>query len=204
MSYSDFTLRELSKKFNLIIEENKDLFKQKYPIEIDNFIKQYIVNNISLAQSIGTEKAKSEMIITPILIETRRILNNQISLFSGIDFNVDSQQGLNGYCDFFISLSCQQLYVSSPVLMLVEAKNDNINSGIPQCIAEMVAAKIFNESENNTIENIYGVVTNGNQWLFMKLNNNLVEIDMKEYYINDIETIIGILVNIVSSPNELN
>jgi hypothetical protein len=68
----------------------------------------------------------------------------------------------------------------------------------------MVAAKIFNESENNTIENIYGVVTNGNQWLFMKLNNNLVEIDMKEYYINDIETIIGILVNIVSSPNELN
>jgi hypothetical protein len=204
MSYSDFTLRELSKKFNLIIEENKDLFKQKYPIEIDNFIKQYIVNNISLAQSIGTEKAKSEMIITPILIETRRILNNQISLFSGIDFNVDSQQGLNGYCEFLISLSCQQLYVSSPVLMLVEAKNDNINSGIPQCIAEMVAAKIFNESENNIIENIYGVVTNGNQWLFMKLNNNLVEIDMKEYYINDIETIIGILVNIVSSPNELN
>jgi hypothetical protein len=131
MSYSDFTLRELSKKFNLIIEENKDLFKQKYPIEIDNFIKQYIVNNISLAQSIGTEKAKSEMIITPILIETRRILNNQISLFSGIDFNVDSQQGLNGYCEFLISLSCQQLYVSSPVLMLVEAKNDNINSGIP-------------------------------------------------------------------------
>ncbi|MBR8826548.1 MAG: hypothetical protein DSM107014_01360 [Gomphosphaeria aponina SAG 52.96 = DSM 107014] len=197
MSYSDFSLRQLTKTFNLVIEEKQALFEHNHQIEIDSFMKKYISNNIPLAQAIGTEKAKSEMIIAPVLIETKRILNNQISLFSGIDFNVDSQQGLNGYCDFLISLSPQQLYVSSPVIMLVEAKNDNLNSGIPQCIAEMIAAQIFNESENNMIAKIYGIVTNANQWLFMNLEKNTVKIDMKEYYINNVEKIIGILVNMV-------
>ncbi|MFN7660811.1 MAG: hypothetical protein ACK5P3_22255 [Dolichospermum sp.] len=36
------------------------------------------------------------------------VLNKEISLFSGVDFNVDNQQELNGFCDFLISLSKEQ------------------------------------------------------------------------------------------------
>jgi hypothetical protein len=164
---------------------------------LDPFFLQYLQNNIPLAQAISTEKAKSEMIIAPVLIEVRRLLDNQISLFSGIDFNVDIEKGLNGFCDFLISLSPQQLYVTSPVIALVEAKNDNLKQGLAQCMAEMIAAEKLNQSEGNNIKSIYGCVTNGNQWLFLQLTNNKVIVDLDEYYINQPEKIIGIFVNMI-------
>jgi hypothetical protein len=197
MSYSEFTFTQLNQLFNLTIKEDLHRFPEQ-TVEIDPFFKQYLSNNIPLASAIGTEKAKSEMIIAPILIEVRRILGNKISLFSGIDFNVDPEKGLNGFCDFLISRSPQQLYVSSPVMVLVEAKNDNLKNGLAQCIAEMVAANLFNKQAQNQVAYIYGVVTTGNQWLFMQLQDNLVEIDLNEYYINEPEKIIGILIACLS------
>ncbi|MFM6014628.1 MAG: hypothetical protein ACKPCI_14915, partial [Dolichospermum sp.] len=114
MSYSDFTLERISKIFSVKIEERTNLFTSLEELTLDSFFIKYLQNNIPLAQAISTEKAKSEMIIAPVLIEVRRLLNNQISLFSGIDFNVNIEQGLNGFCDFLIGLSSQQLYVTSP------------------------------------------------------------------------------------------
>ncbi len=75
------------------------------------------------------------MIISPILLEVRRKLNYKISLFSGIDFNVDNTRGLNGFCDFLISLSPEQLFIRAPVITLVETKNENLKSCLGQCIA---------------------------------------------------------------------
>ena len=144
------------------------------------------------------------MIIAPVLIEVRRLLDNKISLFSGIDFNVNIEQGLNGFCDFLIGLSSQQLYVKSPVIALVEAKNDNLKQGFAQCIAEMIAAAQLNQSEGNNIENIYGCVTNGNQWVFLQLTGNLVVVDLDEYYINQPEKIISVFVSLIKSELESN
>jgi len=101
------------------------------------------------------------MIIAPILISVRKHLNGQISLFSGIDFTVDGQKGLNGTCDFIISRSPKLLILTAPVVTIVEAKKENINAGLGQCVAEMVAAKLFNEREGNNIQTIYGTVTTG-------------------------------------------
>jgi hypothetical protein len=65
--------------------------------------------NVALALNIHTEKARSEMIIAPMLIEVRKILNRQISLFSGVEFNVDASLGLTGVCDYFDCLTCIDL-----------------------------------------------------------------------------------------------
>ena len=56
-----------------------------------------------------TEKARSELIIAPILVEVRRLTGRRISLFSGIEFNVGAEAGLIGYCDFILSRSPLQL-----------------------------------------------------------------------------------------------
>ena len=40
------------------------------------------------------------MIIAPILVELKRLLKDQVSLFSGIEFNVDPEHELTGFCDF--------------------------------------------------------------------------------------------------------
>ncbi|GGA36301.1 hypothetical protein [Okeania sp. KiyG1] len=101
------------------------------------------------------------MIISPIIVELRKYFNRQISLFSGTEFNVDKSKGLTGRCDFIISYSPKQLEVTAPVMTIVEAKNDNIKSGLAQCIAEMVAAQLFNRQKKNQIYCIYGIVTTG-------------------------------------------
>ena len=204
MAYSDFTLDRITKIFGINIEERTNVFTAFDQLAVDAFFIKYLQNNIPLAQAISTEKAKSEMIIAPVLIEVRRLLDNKISLFSGIDFNVNIEQGLNGFCDFLIGLSSQQLYVTSPVIALVEAKNDNLKQGFAQCIAEMIAAAQLNQSEGNNVENIYCCVTNGNQWVFLQLTGNLVIVDLDEYYINQPEKIISVFVSLIKSELESN
>jgi len=198
MSYSDFTLDKVRKTFDLIISDKVDIFASTPPIECPPLLAQILQENIPLALASNTEKSRSEMIIAPILIAIRKYLNNQISLFSGIDFTVDAPQGLNGNCDFIISLSPELLILNAPVITIVEAKKENINAGLGQCVAEMLAAKLFNEREGNHIKTIYGTVTTGTIWKFLKLIGQVVEIDLGEYYISDIGKILGILSNILT------
>lgn len=193
MAYSDFKLIEIIDSFGLVIHESSGLFASVEEQECSDLLSTILKDNVDLAVAISTEKARSEMIISPILLEIRRKFNYEISLFSGVDFTVDSQRGLNGFCDFILSLSSEQLLVRSPVIVLVESKNENLRSGLAQCIAEMVAAQLFNERGGNQIKAIYGAVTIGTLWQFLKLEGNIVSIDLSEYYIKDIKKILGIL-----------
>lgn len=196
MAYSDFKLSEIIKLFGLTISETSELFSAVAEVECSEYLAFTLKENIELAVSINTEKARSEMIIAPMLLELRRRLNYQISLFSGVDFNVDNERGLNGICDFIISHSVEQLFVRAPVITLVEAKNENLKAGFGQCVAEMLAAQLFNEREGNEITTIYGVVTIGTIWRFLKLEGQIVHIDLTEYYIKDVNKILGILVSL--------
>jgi hypothetical protein len=198
VSYSDFTLDRVRKTFGLTISDQINIFASVDEVECPPLLAQVLRENVPLALASNTEKSRSEMIIAPILIAVRKYLNNQISLFSGIDFTVDSAQGLNGNCDFIISRSPELLILNAPVVTIVEAKKENINAGLGQCVAEMLAAKLFNEREGNNIQAIYGTVTTGTTWKFLKLIDQLIEIDLCEYYINDIGKIIGILSNILT------
>ena len=197
MAYSDFKLSELIKTFGLTLSETVDLFADVKEVESSENLAFNLKENIPLAVAIGTEKARSEMIIAPILLEMKRRSKHQISLFSGTDFNVDFDKGLNGICDFIISLSPEQLFVKAPVITLVEAKNDNIKSGLGQCVAEMIAAQLFNECEGNDIQPIYGVVTTGELWKFLKLESKLVSIDLSNYPVGNANKILGILLSTI-------
>lgn len=197
MAYSDFKLNELVKQFELTISENLDLFADISEIEPSENLRFSLKENASLALDINTEKARSEMIIAPILLEVRRQLNYQIGLFSGSEFNVAPEKGLNGTCDFLISLSPERLFIKAPIIMLVEAKKEDLKAGLGQCIAEMLAAQLFNEREANQIPIIYGVVTSGTNWRFLKLEGKIVYIDMVEYYLRDVGRILGILLSAI-------
>lgn len=198
MAYSDFKLSELIKTFGLTISESSGLFANVPEVDYSDILATLLQENVDLAVSINTEKARSEMIIAPILLELRRKFNYQIGLFSGVDFNVDNERGLNGFCDFIISLSKEQLLVRAPVITLVESKNENLNYGLGQCVAEMIAAQLFNQKEENEIPIIYGAVTIGTIWQFLKLKDKTIFIDLSQYYIKDIKKILGILSSAIS------
>jgi hypothetical protein len=195
MSYSDFKLEDIKSKFKIKIVEQMGMIDSQ-AISPSDWLKETIRRNLALASAINTEKARSEFLIAPILSELKEIVPN-ISLFSGTEFNVDSEQGLNGICDFLISKSPEQLSIEAPVVVIIEAKKENLNTATPQCIAEMLAAQIFNQNKGNTISSIYGVVTTGSVWRFLKLENQSVIIDLNEIYLNPIDKLLGILTGIL-------
>ncbi len=193
MSYRDFTLESIKKKLLLRVHEQADLFVNAPERSPGTWLRETLAYNLPLALAINTEKSRSELIIAPILVELRRQFESQISLFSGVEFNIDPTLGLNGICDFILSDSPEQLMVSAPVFTIVEAKKENLNAGLGQCMAEMFAAQRFNEQAENSISTIYGAVTTGNLWKFLRLAKATVEIDLTEYAINQIGKILGIL-----------
>jgi hypothetical protein len=193
MAYSDFSLSTVKKQFNLNLIEEMGLFASIPEGEISPLLQEILAENIPLALASNTEKSRSEMIIAPILIELRRQLNHKITIFSGVNFNVAPEQGLNGNCDFLISQSTELLMITAPVVTIVEAKKEDLNAGLGQCIAEMIAAQIFNQANNENILTIYGVLTSGTIWKFLRLEEQNVFIDLKEYYLENIDKILGIL-----------
>jgi hypothetical protein len=195
MAYSDFTLNSVTTIFDLTINETSDLFAGVEEIAPSDLLQLTLKETLPLATAINTEKARSELIIAPILLEVRRHLHFQISLFSGIDFNVAPEKGLAGFCDFIISKSTEQFFIQSPVVTLVEAKNENIKAGLGQCVAEMVAAQLFNQQSDVEIQAVYGVVTTGEVWRFLKLEVQTVFIDATSYYVSELEKILGIFVS---------
>jgi len=193
MAYSDFTLNDIKQKFQITVEEETDLFSTVGEISASEWLTQTLDYTLSLALAIASEKARSELIIAPVMVELRNRARIKISLFSGINFNVEPALGLTGFCDFIVSRSPEQLVLSAPALIAVEAKNENINAGMPQCIAAMLAAQIFNERAKAPISPIYGAVTIGNIWRFLKFESKTAYIDQREYYINQVSKILGIL-----------
>ncbi|PSB37158.1 hypothetical protein C7B67_29770 [filamentous cyanobacterium Phorm 6] len=199
MPYSQFSVEQIKTNFGITLTRTVNLFADIPEIEPSTFLQETLQFNLPLALEINSEKARSELIVAPILVEIKKRLPERMSLFSGREFNVDAARGLSGYCDFLISRSPEQLVIESPVIALVEAKNDNIQSGLGQCMAETIAAQIFNQRQENDIHIIYGVVTTGSIWKFFKLEGIAIEIDTNEYFINNVGKIIGILINFIES-----
>ncbi|MBI1927495.1 hypothetical protein HYR99_25045 [Candidatus Poribacteria bacterium] len=197
MAYNKFTLSKVREAFQLRIDDRNDLFSSMGEVKVSDHLAQTLESNVPLALAIDTEKARSELIVAPILVEIWKLLNRQISLFSGIEFNVDPEKGLNGKCDFIISRSPEQVLITAPAVAIVEAKNDNIKRGLGQCIAEMIAAKLFNEREGNDMTPIYGAVTTGSLWKFLKLEDQTARIDLNEYHLVSVGKILGILLSMV-------
>ena len=198
MAYSNFTLETVRETFQLEMVQSAGIFAETEQVEPSSELIKALAKKVPLAVAIGTEKAKSEMIVADVLVELREYFEHRISLFSGIDFNVDTENDLTGVCDFLVSLSPNQYYLESPVIILVEAKKDDLITGLGQCVAEMIAAQRFNTEQENDIPRVYGATTTGTQWLFLKLEGKRLHIDMKTYMLERCDKILGILASMVS------
>lgn len=194
MSYSTFTNRGLNEKFGIVIDFRDDLFARVPPRPASDWLYEALRRNTVLAVSQSFEKPRSEFLVAPVLTELYTQAERRISLFSGWEFNVDPKRGLFGRADFLICRSPIQTFLTAPVVVAVEAKKDDFDQGATQCIAEMVAARIFNERENTVAETIYGCITTGNAWRFLRLRENQALIDTEILDVNQkIERILGIL-----------
>jgi hypothetical protein len=198
MAYSDFTLAELKQRSSLGINETEDLFAHVEEVDLPPGLAENLRRYLPLALNLNlnTEKARSELVMAPMLVEFKLLHRERISLFSGIEFTVDEPSGLKGRCDFILTRSPEQLALTAPVCVLVEAKDEDIVAGIPQCLAEMVAARKFNQDQGLPDVAISGIVTTGMSWRFLKLEGTKGSVDVVEYPFQSPRKIFGILTHI--------
>jgi hypothetical protein len=190
VSYSKFTYDDIDR---LQLKTVKRTFTYDGSTELtaSDWLKETLKQNLRLP--LASEKAKCEFIITPILTELVRRNIDRITYFSGYNFNVEKDLGLKGRCDYLLTAVPDSPRIESPVLAVVEAKNDNLDEGIPQCIAQMYALRLFNDRKGKPTPIVWGAVSYGLAWQFLRLEEQTVYLDETTFYIKDLPAILGVL-----------
>ena len=112
-NYSKFTYGDLS-ALNIKVREHK-LFDQIKEVEPSAFLTESLRKN--LRRNLRTEKAKSELIIAPILNELEDTNGNILGYYSGYNFDVDKNLGLRGFCDFILSFTPDSPIIEAPCFL---------------------------------------------------------------------------------------
>jgi hypothetical protein len=193
MAYSDYTLLQIEEQFG-ISNQVISLFDSIEPVESSS----WLLNLLQIARElpVRSEKAKSEMIVMPILVEMRNRNDKYFTIYSGDSLNVDDK--LKGECDFIISKDTHTFDINLPIIQVVEAKKNDTEAGVPQCAAQMVGARKYNEKRSNRFNTVYGCVTTGDDWLFMRLTDR-IEIDNEKYYLGNLSQLLGIFQHILDN-----
>ncbi|TAE32913.1 MAG: hypothetical protein EAZ91_03370 [Cytophagales bacterium] len=180
MAYSDFvSISQLEDQFG-ISQNLTRLFVGVRPVSASATLTTELYESASLP--LLTEKAKSEFLIAPILKEIRRLNNFSISVFSGYNFDVEAEKGLVGFCDYLFSTETHSIDIKAPVFCVVEAKNRTVEEGLAQAGASMIAASVFNARKGTGEGVIYGCVTTAYEWVFLRLQDNILDIDITQRY----------------------
>jgi hypothetical protein len=194
MPYSKFTLDLIEQRFGLTNQVSR-LFANELHLEPSDWLK----NSLAIAQElpIKSEKAKSESIVFPILVELRNRNERFFTIYSGDSLNADEKMELEGECDFILAKDIGTFNVSFPIFQLLEAKKNDTETGVPQCAAQMIGAKVFNEKRGVKLTQLYGCVTTGKEWLFLCLRDKIY-IDKRTYYLENIGDVLGVFQYIIN------
>lgn len=194
MAYPEFTLPQLREQFGLVTRHQAGLVANLPAAPVSDWLREGLRRMGSSALNTNTEKSRSEFVIAPILVEVREHLDEQVTIFSGVDLTVDPSRGLRGACDFLVSLTAQEFTLEAPLAAVVEAKNENIPRAVVQCLAELVAVREFNATAGTPLEPLLGVATSGSIWKFLRLEGATAVVDRDEYHVREVDRIVGILV----------
>ena len=197
MTYSDFSLETIDTLLGLNIQRIR-LFPTVVPLALPPELRTVLDMGKELA--LISEKARSEFIVAPILLSLRLLSHNRIAIYSGQRLDVDAARGLVGECDFILTDTPPLPIVQAPIVTILEAKKNDIENGLGQCAAQMVGAVFLNQRKDRTREAIFGCVTTGETWQFLRLTDTTLAIDSQRYYIDQVETILGVLAAMVALP----
>ena len=190
MAFSDFTLEQVARVLGVTTRE-ADLFPNPQAVVTPGWLRETLEKRTQL--SLISEKSRSEFIVVPILLASRELSPYPLAIFSGQRLDVDPALGLVGECDFILAATDPIPPLRAPIATIVEAKKNDIESGLGQCAAQMVAARMFNQAAGRGEAPVFGCVTTGEVWQFLQLSDGTAMIDRRRYYLDNVE---GILVAI--------
>jgi hypothetical protein len=197
MPYSQYnSLRHIRQALGIKIQYTR-LFEEVAPVPLSDWLKESLHRVLLRRTAYFSEKSRSEALVFPVLLELQCRSDYEFSLYSGAIIEADKEKGLNGECDFILSQGQQGIELEKPIFCIVEAKDNDLEIGIPQCIAQMVGAQIFNAQDGYRTPLIYGAVTTGTEWVFLKLEDTTAFIDNRQYNLTHPEELLGVIEGII-------
>ncbi|HEX8199031.1 MAG TPA: hypothetical protein VF590_00985 [Isosphaeraceae bacterium] len=188
MAYTDFTL-EVAEASLEVRARPGEIFPGLQPVPVPGWLQDLLARGMQLA--LVSEKARSEFLVVPILLASRELSQDTLAIYSGQRLDVDPGRGLLGECDFILALTEPVPRLRAPVVTVVEAKKNDIEAGLGPCIAQMVAAPLYNERQGLVIAAVYGCVTTGEAWQFLRLAGADVILDRRRMYIDNVGGILA-------------
>ena len=192
--YSSFSFASVKKQFDL--KSTKGIiFDNLEPIEPST----WLVDTLKMASqmAIVSEKSRSEWVVGPIMMAIKNANKDRMNILSGENMSVSKDISLTGECDFIFVKDPHTFIVESLIFCLVEAEKHDLIGGLGQCTAQMVGARMLNEQDGVNYPVIYGCVTTGSDWQFLKLENNLITLENNLKYINELPYLLGTFQRII-------
>lgn len=193
MAFSEFTLDSAVRSLGVTISE-ADLFPALTPATAPEWLPDWLARGTRLA--LISEKARSEFIVVPILLAAKELSGGRLAIFSGQRLDVDPARGLTGECDFLLALGPSVPPLRAPIAAVVEAKKNDVEGGLGQCVAQMVAAREFNAADRGPAP-VHGVVTTGEAWQFLRLTGDAVELDRRRFYLDNVAGVLAAIAAVV-------
>jgi hypothetical protein len=200
MAFGDFRYPDVIAQFGLTYNAVDDLFAEVQPLPPLPATRGVLAITARLATTLNNEKARSEWLIAPLLADFWGRFHGQLGLYSGMDFQADPDAGLTGFLDFAFCRGPQQIVLTPPLLVVFEAKKENINEGLGQCVAALVGGQRFNQRSGIIEPHLYGCVTTGTAWRFMRLSETTLTVGLTEYTFDQLDQLLGILAFIMGPP----
>jgi hypothetical protein len=188
MSYSDYSLEDVERDLGVSPQE-ADLFPDSQVVVGPKWLPDWLARGTRLA--LISEKSRSEFIVVPILLAARELSGDQFAIYSGQRLDVEPEKGLAGECDFILALGPALPPLHAPLMTVVEAKKNDIEVGLGQCIAQMVAARTFNQRAGRGASPVWGCVTTGETWQFLQLVGQAALLNRDRYYLDNVGKILG-------------
>jgi hypothetical protein len=188
MGYSDYSFKKIKDKFGIENQAVHNLLGITTAVQPSDFLLKQL--EMASFLRIRSEKARSEAIVFPLLLDVRARNNEFFTIYSGDSLNVNDD--LKGECDFMLAKDMNTYDVNYPIIQIVEAKKHDIEDlGIPQCAAQLVGARYFNLDNGIELKKIYGCATTGKLWQFLLLEENTIYVDEKQYVLDNLTELLG-------------
>lgn len=179
--------KDLSKYFGYSFSRTK-LNLPQYQGNLDRIeqLKERIEEILPYA-SLSSEAARREILISPVIFDLVHYTKSEIF----IEYSIKVSEQLQGSFDYFLE--------SANHLLVIEAKKEDLDYGMTQLIAELIALEQWQENQEQT--HLVGAVTTGKIWEFARLNRDEKQIEqgLESYRVpEDLDYLMRILVRSLS------
>jgi hypothetical protein len=181
-SFSKFDLTSALKKVGLRKLTAWDLAVT--PLKPSNYFQE----NMQRLERFDTARSESaKLLLVDALFQESIQPYKQLRIFKETTIN---STDIGGLVDYVITID--GTVPTMPFLCVSEAKKDDFDKGLAQCLVEMQACFEINQQENHQ-SIIFGIVTNGSGWQFYKREISGEVFETPPYSISQVPEILGIL-----------